>query len=129
MDVSLLREKELHPKVIGPAELPGYQIVIGNRATLISSRESTSYGMLIDLPEAEATALYSAPDVSDYRPEKINALLLSDRTIHPSVCYNLPANALGAGINSEYARKLSALVLKLDFPPPYACEIIKSRDA
>lgn len=125
MDLSLLREMGLHPRLVGPAELPGYQIYIGNRASLIPSPQSTSYGMLMNLPDEEATTLYSAPDVSDYYPESVNAVLLSDRTIQTSLCYNLPANRLGAGVNTEYAERLSALVLELGFPPDYANEITR----
>ena len=129
MDASLLREKGLHPTVLGPAELPGYQIRIGNRASLIPSPQSTSYGMLIDLPDEEATTLYSAPDVGDYCPDNVNAILLSDRTAQTAVCYNLPPDKLGAGTNSEYAEQLSALVLELGFPPAYASEITRRSDA
>ena len=129
MDASLLREKGLHPTLIGPAELPGYQIHIGKRASLIPNPRSTSYGMLIDLRDEEATTLYSAPDVSDYCPENVNAILLNDRTIQTSLCYNLPPDKLGAGTNSEYVEQLSALVLELGFPPAYASEITGHGDA
>ncbi len=123
MDSRLLQEKGFDPKIIGPAELPGYQIRIGNRATLIPSRHSVAYGMLIDLAEKDAIALYSAPDVRDYRPESVKTILLSDRSIRPSLCYNLPVEELGAGINHEYAERLSALVLELGFAPAYADEV------
>ena len=85
--------------------------------------------MLIDLPDEEVSTLYSAPDVSDYYPDKVNANLLSDHTIHTSMCYNLPLDKLGAGTNSDYAEQLSALVLELGFPPAYASEITKRGDA
>ena len=129
MDPGLLRDKGLHPTLVGPAELPGYQIHIGNRASLIPSPQSTSYGMLIDLPDEEAAALYSAPDVSDYRPDNVSAILLKDRTIQTSLCYNLPSDKLGAGTNAAYAEQLSALVLELGFPPSYASQIARRGDA
>ena len=129
MDPSLLREKGLHPTLVGPAELPGYQIHIGNRASLIPSPKSTVYGMLIELPDEEATTLYSAPDVSDYYPDKVDAVLLNYRTIQTSSCYNLPADKLGDGTNAEYAGQLSALVLQLGFSPAYANEITSRGDA
>lgn len=128
MDPSLLAAKGLHPTLVGPAELPGYQIYIGNRASLIASRNSTSYGMLIGLPDKEVATLYSAPDVSDYRPDHVNAILLKDRTIQTSLCYNLPAGKLGVGMNAEYAEQLSALVLELGFPSAYAREITRRGD-
>lgn len=123
MDARLLRERGLHPALVGPAELPGHQIHIGKRASLIPNPGSTAFGMLIDLPDEEVTALYSAPDVSDYRPEKVRAVLLSDRAVQTAWCYNLPADQAGHGTNAEYAEKLSALVLELGFPPAYASEI------
>ena len=125
MDSSLLAAKGLHPTRIGPAELPGYQIHIGDRAILIPNPKSISYGMLIDLPEEEAATLYSAPDVSDYRPDRVDAILLKDRTLQTSLCYNLPASKVGVGMNSEYAEQLSALVLELGFPSAYAGEIVR----
>jgi hypothetical protein len=85
--------------------------------------------MLIDLPDEEVATLYSAPDVSDYRPDSVNAILLKDRTSQTSRCYNLPADKLGAGTNAEYAAQLSTLVLELGFPPAYASQITRRGDA
>lgn len=129
MDAGLLRDKGLHPTLIGPASLPGYQIRIGNRATLVPNPQSTSYGMLVDLPDEEADALYSAPDVCDYFADDVNVILLSDHIPRSSLCYNLPLDKLGAKTNSEYAEQLSALVLQLGFSPDYANEIMRQRDA
>jgi hypothetical protein len=129
MDARLLRDKGLHPTLVGPAELPGYQLHLGNRASLISSPQSTSYGMLIGLRDEEAATLYSAPDVSDYRPDRVGAILLKDRTIQTSLCYSLPADKLGAGTNAEYAEQLSTLLLELGFPPAYASQIKRRGDA
>jgi hypothetical protein len=129
MDPSLLRAQGLHPEIVGPAEVPGYGIRIGNRATLIPSPRSISYGMVIDLGEEEAAALYSPPDVKDYRPEWVDAILLNDRTTRRSLCYNLPTDKLDAGFNLKYAERLSKLVLELGFPADYAREIMQGGDA
>ena len=129
MDANLLEDMGLHPNVIGPAELPDYQIRIRNRATLIPNRGSTSYGILIELSDKEAVTLYSKPDVSDYRPETVNAILMNDGSIQRSLCYNLPPDVLGSGTNAEYAEKLSALALKLGFSSEYANEITYRHDA
>ena len=120
MDDTLLRQKGLHPMVIGPAALPGYQILIGNRATLVANPEATAYGMLIDLPDEDATVLYSAPDVRDYVGEQVDAILAGDRAPKASLCYNLPASRLGGEMNTAYAEQLADLVLRLGFPPDYA---------
>jgi len=85
--------------------------------------------MLIDLSDEEAATLYSAPDVCDYRPDNVRAILLKDRTIQTSLCYNLPADKLGAGTNAEYAERLSTLLLGFGFPPAYASQITRRGDA
>ncbi len=123
MDAKLLEDMGLHPKLIGPAELRDFQISIGNRATLIPNPGSSCYGVVMDLPDEEASALYSQPGVSDYRPEPVNVALLHDGSIQPSSCYNLPREKLGAVTNTEYSEKLSALALQMGFPSDYAREI------
>jgi len=128
MDVNLLREKGLHPTLTGGASLSGYRIRIGDRATLVPSSRSTSYGMVIDLPDEEASALYSAPDVRDYVAEAVMVVSRSNGGAVPCLCYNLPPDKLGADANTEYAEKLSALVLRLGFPADYADEILRQRD-
>lgn len=124
MEPRLLRELGLHPALVGPAQLPGYQLRIGNRASLIPSPQSSVYGMLMELSDEEAMALYSAPDVSDYRPEEVHAVLLEGRTLLAARCYNLPADKLGEGKDAEYAEQLSALVLRLGFPAAYARQVL-----
>ncbi len=66
MDRSLLTEKGLRPKIIGPAVLPGYRIHIGERATLLRSASSRVYGIVMELADHEARALYSEPSVREY---------------------------------------------------------------
>jgi len=125
MDAKLLEHMGFHPKLIGSAELRDFRISIGNRATLIPDPGSSCYGVVIDLPDEEASALYSKPDLSDYRPELVSAVLLHDHSIQPSSCYNLPREKLGAGTNADYSEKLAALVLELGFPSDYAHEIMR----
>ena len=129
MDTDLLREMNLNPAAVAQAKLLGYQIHIGNRASLTPKAGSTSYGMLIELPDDDVSTLYSAPDVSDYRPESVNAIRLNDGAVQSALCYNLPPDKLGAGFNSEYAKSLFALLIKLGFPITYANEINKRGDA
>jgi hypothetical protein len=123
MDATLLECMGFHPKLIGAAELQNFKIAIGNKATLIPNPGSICYGVVMDLPDEEAMALYSNPDVSDYRPEIVNVVLLHNGTKQPSSCYNLPSEKIGTVMNRDYADKLSALVLKLGFPSAYARQI------
>ena len=123
MDSNLLSEMGLRPVSLGPALLRGYQLRIGERATLVPKAQAVAYGMLIELADAELSSLYSAPGVGDYRPYNVETERLDDGTSQPAVCYNLPADKLGAEFNSEYAGTLSALLLRLGFPSSYASEV------
>lgn len=123
MDSSLLEDMGFRPKVLGNAKLDDYQIYIGDRATLIPTAGSIAYGVLMELQGAEASALYSRPEVSGYRAESVIANLMEDDSPHRSACYILPQESLGSDINTEYAKKLAILVVELGFPMSYAHEI------
>ena len=123
MDRSLLIEKGFRPETVGPAVLSDYRIHIGERATLLPSTSSRAYGVVMELSEPEAHALYSEPSVRAYERERVRVQLLeSDRVVEAS-CYNLP-RALGlAGSNPAYATQLSELVEALGFDTEYVREI------
>ncbi len=123
MDADRLREQGLHPNVIGPASLPGYALRIGERASLVPSLQSVAYGMLIELADDELAMLYGAPSVRDYVAETVVARMLDDDTSVPSLCYNLPAEKIGASRNVDYARQLAALLRELGLPGAYADDI------
>ena len=124
MDKALLEGMGLHPELIGLAKLPDFKIAIGNQATLIPNPGSSCYGVVMELTDEEASALYSNPNVSDYKPEWVDTLFLQNGSIQPTLCYILPVEQFDPGINKEYAEKLSALVRKLGFPEAYAREIM-----
>lgn len=126
MDTALLQEMGLGASVAVPAKLQGYKIHIGKRATLIQEPGCTSYGMLIELPDDEATTLYSAPDVCDYVPESVIAVRLNDGATQGALCYNLPADKRVEGFDAAYAQKLSNLLIRLEFPESYARELIRA---
>jgi hypothetical protein len=123
MDTDLLREIKLKPVAVGPAALHEYRLRIGNRATLAPNAGSISYGMLIELSDDDLSILYSSPSVSDYQPQIVETVRLSDGITQSALCYNLPVDQLGAEFNSEYAKNLSALLVKLGFPNDYVLEV------
>lgn len=124
MDEALLEGMGLHPELIGLAKLSNFKIAIGNKATLIPNPGSSCYGVVVELTDEEASALYSNPEVSEYEPELVNAVFLHNGSIQPSSCHILPSGKFAPGINIEYAEKLSTLVRKLGFPEAYAREIM-----
>lgn len=125
MDASLLEEIGLQPSMVGLAKLDDFELRIGDRATLVPAPGRSTYGVLLDLSPEDAEALYSRPEVSDYQPEVVDAILLSDTSKYSAVCYVLPEDDLSTEANVDYARKLAALVVKLGVPSEYAQEILR----
>lgn len=123
MDRSLLTEKGLHPEIVGHAVLPDYRIHIGERATLLPSASSRAYGIVMELTEQEARALYSEPSVVEYIPERVQVELLATGEVVEAFCYNLPRGLGLAGTNPKYATRLSQLVETLQFDSAYVEEI------
>jgi len=123
MDRTLLVRKGLHPETIGPAVLSDYRIHIGERATLLPSASSRAYGIVMELSEQEAQALYSEPSVRAYERERVRVTLLANNQVVEADCYNLPRELGLAGANPAYAIALSQLVEALEFDSAYVREI------
>ena len=123
MDQSLLTEKGLRPEIVGPAMLPDYRIHIGERATLLRSASSRAYGIVMELTDQEARALYSEPSVREYIREHVQVELLDTSEVVGAYCYNLPRDLALAGTNPAYATELSRLVEALNFDSAYVQEI------
>ena len=123
MDHSLLEEKGIHPKILGPAVLPGYRLHIGDRATLLPADSSRAFGIVMELSESEATTLYSEPSVREYRPEPVKVERLDTGEPIEVDCYNLPPELGLVGANPQYAAKLSRLAQSLNFDSAYVQEI------
>lgn len=123
MDRALLTAQGLAPETVGSAALPDYRIHIGERATLVPSRSSRAYGIVMELTDGDARALYEEPSVREYAPERVRVELLDSGESVEVDCYNLPPESGLAGANPEYAVKLSRLVEELGFDPAYVEEI------
>jgi len=123
MDQSLLIEKGLHPKMIGPAVLHDYRIHIGERATLLQAASRRAYGIMMELADEEARTLYSEPSVREYKRERVLVELLDTGEAVEADCYNLPPELGLAGTNPAYATRLAQLVRTLQFDPAYVAEI------
>lgn len=123
MNRSLLTEKGFHPEIIGPAVLLDYRIHIGQRATLLQSTSSRSYGIVMELADPEARTLYSEPSVREYERERVRPALLDTNEAVKAYCYNLPRELALAGANPAYAAELSQLARALQFDSAYVEEI------
>jgi hypothetical protein len=117
MDMGLLQQRGLHLSHPQVASLYGYDIVIGDRATLIPRAEVRVYGIVTGLIFADIDTLYAEPSVREYRPEAVLVTREDGRQV-PALCYTLPQVA-DAPRNTTYAVRLLALAKTLAFPEVY----------
>jgi hypothetical protein len=122
MDEDLLRAKGVMPVDIRPASVSGFQLRIGNRATLVPALSGRVFGRVASLSHVELEQLYSEPGLQAYRPEAVLAQLTNGETL-AALCYNLVEPPALAERNPDYASKLRALAERLDFPPEYVASI------
>lgn len=119
MDVELLRSKGAHPTAVQAASVPGYELRIGQKATLAQNATSSAHGVVMELSHSEIELLYSDPSVSAYRPEAVLAQL-ADGSYVPTLCFNLVTlPAPGEVANPDYAVKWRALAARLRLPSAY----------
>lgn len=97
--------------------LKDYTLKIGNRASLVSAKNESAYGMVCNVNQGLLDRLYAEPSVIDYVPEEVFIHLNSGKIVK-GMCYNLPSASI-SGTNTTYATSLYKLATKLDFPKYY----------
>lgn len=122
MDTELLRSKGVTPTNLRRASLAGYQLCIGNRATLVPAHSSQVFGLVASLSHDDLERLYSEPSVQTYKPEAVLAHL-SNGDVLPALCFNLPEPPSPQEQNAEYAARLRDLARRLNFPEEYIASI------
>ena len=121
MDRRLLAGKGIVPSEANLGFVAGYELRIGERATLVRHPESRAYGVMMGITPSEATGLYAEDSVADYVPEPVTVELMDGRQID-ATCYNLPGNKV-SGTNHEYAESLLEVATRLGFPESYLGQI------
>ena len=122
MDEALLRAKGITSPNLRVAFVPGFQLRIGNRATLVPAPAERVFGVVASLAHSELERLYSEPSVQAYKPEAVLAHLLNGEIL-AVLCFNLVESPSADEHNPEYATKLRALAAQLQFPPDYVSSI------
>ena len=122
MDEALLEANGALPTNVRPGLVRGYQLVIGERASLVQNGVGIAYGLVMSLTMGEVRALYAQPSVRAYHPEAVLAEL-EDGTTVPALCFNLEEPPSPDDRNLEYAAKLRALAERLRFPASYTAGI------
>ena len=122
MDEELLRSKGVTPATLRPASVAGFELRIGDRATLVPSASGRVFGLVAPLSHAELEGLYSEPGVNAYRPEAV-LVQLSTGEVLAALCFNLPEPPSSDERNVDYASRLRSLAERLNFPADYVASI------
>ena len=122
MDEGLLQSKGVTPANLRPASVAGFQLRIGDRATLIPAHPGRVYGLVASLSHADLERLYAEPGVSAYRPEAV-LVDLPNGDVVAALCFNLPVPPSDRERNVDYASKLRSLAERLNFPADYVASI------
>ncbi len=121
MDEDLLAKKGISPSKAQVGFVDGFALRIGERATLIRSADTRSYGVMMNISSDQANELYAESSVADYVPESVTVELLNGSKVEAS-CYNLPVDKV-TGTNKVYAQALLEVANRLGLPESYLVEI------
>lgn len=121
MDVRLLRTKGIEPSETSVGFVDGFDLRIGERATLAHSPDGRAYGVMMTITPDEVAGLYAEDGVADYRPERVTVTRM-DGTQTVATCYNLPGTDIGHA-NHDYAESLLDVAIELGFPGSYLSRI------
>jgi hypothetical protein len=122
MDVDLLRAKGVDPANTRLANVSGFALRIGKRATLVPNDGARCYGVVMELTQSEIDRLYSEAGVAAYRPEAVT-VELSDRSRTAALCFNLVEPPGLEERNLDYATNLRELARRLKLPSDYVDSI------
>ena len=121
MDRELLEDKGFSPRNMRYASLDDYELTIAKRATLSAKPGACCYGTVMDLERKELDRLYGSDGVEDYVPEPVEPKTTDGEPVK-ALAYILPLEKV-SGSNSEYAKKLAEVAMKLELPGDYVEEI------
>ena len=124
MDESLLETKGIKPVTVGTGFVDGYELRIGERATLIRVDSGRAYGVMMEIEAGEAAELYAEDSVADYVTESVMVKLMGGEKVEAR-CYNLPLDKV-TGTNKKYAVSLLELATQLGFLESYLGQITQS---
>ena len=122
MDEALLQTNGIITPRLRVASVEGFQLRIGNRATLVPIPSGRVFGLIASLSHNELEQLYSGPSLQAYHPEAVLAHLDNGETL-AALCFNLIEPPSSDEHNPEYASNLRALAERLHFPPDYVASI------
>lgn len=119
MDQDVLAERGIEQRNPRCSFVDGYQLLIGNRATLWPASGARAYGMIYAMTHTELEKLYSGQGLTLYKAEALTAVTLEGSVNTACLCYNLTAKPAIEERNIQYAENLKQALLRLGFPTSY----------
>lgn len=111
MDPDILEQKGVVPRSPRKGYVDGFELRIGNKATLMRSTEKIAHGMVYALNHLEIDSLYRGSGLVEYAAEAL--LANSEGKIIPVICCNLIIPPGENEANPEYEAKLKVAMKKL----------------
>ena len=122
MDQELLRVKGVRPAAVRLASVQGFQLRIGQRASLVPDHSGCVHGVVVSLSRPELEQLYSEPSVRAYQAEAVLAHI-SGGDVIAALCFNLDQPPLSNEHNPEYVAKLRVVAKQVGLPEEYVASI------
>jgi AIG2-like family len=119
MDADLLRGRGASPQAVAPAYVDGFRLQLGERADLVSDAFHRTYGVLMNLTDAEVDRLYEDPTVRAYRPQIVTAHRIQDGGAVVARCYTLPEGTQPTPPNPAYLERLREIGRRAGLPTAY----------
>lgn len=110
----LLEQKGVVPRNPRKGSAKGFELRIGNKATLLRSKGKTAYGMVYSLTHDEIYSLYQGAGLNDYAAEAL-MVNIENETL-PALCCNLINPPDASESNHEYESKLKIAMKDLGLP-------------
>ena len=121
MDPDLLKGLKYSPHNPRIAYVEDYQLDLRGVAKMIPQQGSKTWGMVIQLSQADLDQMYGSEATKSYQPETMTAILQDGQAVQ-TACYNLPPDQ-SAELNRMYGFKLLAILKKLSLPADYIWEV------
>ena len=117
MDEEILKSKNVVPRNKRIAVANGYELRIGNMATLLRKSNAKAYGIVYSLTHDEIDILYVKSGLSDYVTEALIVELENGSSI-VALCSNLLNPPKTEESNNEYHQKLIKCMENYKLPEP-----------
>jgi len=120
MAPEILELKGVVPRNPRQGSVEGFELRIGNKATLLRAKGKTSYGMVYSLKHDEIYSLYHGAGLMEYAAEAVAVNI--ENEIISALCCNLMCPPKDNESNHEYEHKLKTAMKELGLPWLQAAE-------